>query len=256
MKSTSILSFAKLATLAAFLLAGALFAFAEVWTEPGAAPTGNNTPFPVNIGTVSQTKVGNLSVFDCDDAAAATGACKNIAGEQGYMYADRVYSWYAAYFMDALTIGNYPDSGTASPTYLSILGKTTLYNLRKAAPTQLGVSYPATLCTDSQGNISTCEGESVPADVPYTISDYIVRVENTTTSGSNLVVYCPADYPYVIGGTALCNSFAGATDSLPSYNPVMKSIPFKSAGATKYNAWQADCDGDNTWIQVQAICSK
>lgn len=57
-KSTSVF---KVLLLAAVLVLGVQVASAQ-WKDPTAAPPGNNTPAPVNVGTVAQVKGGGLSV--------------------------------------------------------------------------------------------------------------------------------------------------------------------------------------------------
>ncbi len=44
------------------LLAIASQASAQVWNNPGSAPTGGNVATPVNVGATTQDKTGNLSV--------------------------------------------------------------------------------------------------------------------------------------------------------------------------------------------------
>lgn len=57
-----IIKYSKVMAVLFLFLFGFGFVANAAWTNPSAAPTGGNTPTPINVGSTYQTKAGDLSI--------------------------------------------------------------------------------------------------------------------------------------------------------------------------------------------------
>lgn len=227
MKKSEILKSIKIALLSFVLLIGVGTVFADDWTAPPCGAPDCNTATPINIGTSTQTKEGDLYLEE--------------------IFLDRLHSLSSSTFFHEVRIGKAGEDGNPS---LSVLGDVTFYNLSSNNTDNNGTTYPNPICVKTDGTLSLCDSaEVVVPEVPTLSGEF--RVKRVIGSGSGTVAKCFDELPYVVGGGGYCINAAGIIDPT-----VRKSEPVKS-GEVFYNAWRVECaqGGADVSAVAYAHCS-
>lgn len=191
------------------------------WQGPTATPPGNNTPPPVNVGTVGQVKPGGLSV--------------NELSAYGASWFDQGVSFKGA--IGGVTPGSTPGSITSAPLRVSSYIIVDPLSGTKISTTS-GGERP--LCVDSTGKIIVCF-VVVPGEVVVSPSyNHYLRV--TGISGFDQPTATNTTY------TGTHTAFTGAINVTISGS--VASFPPRTSVALYKNGVRIDCSPiiDNTFF--------
>ena len=207
----------KISLLVAVLFLGATYASAA-WTPPAQAPTGGNTPAPLNVGNVDQVKNAGLSL----DRLLVNGQFRLNDGTQGagkvlVSDADGVASWQDISGGNTTVINTPPPTGPLSRGFLAGHSGTSLVGMgSKIYFTPQGVAGVAVESVD------VTNPDSPTASLVVAPGDRVGRLAN--------VPYLPSTDVYSVrNGNHLYVLSDGAIDILDISDPVNTRILKKQA---------------------------
>ncbi len=238
------------------VVAGLFFAGFSIvlsWIGPTGTAPYENIDSPVNSGSATQYRGGNLVVKDDPDLDDGTLE-GTVSAEKVTVYGS---SYGPSYFFSQFNVGSpVIDGGAGTDPKLVSEANATITFSALSSTNNPGATYPARVCVGDDGLVFLCEFAPVPPEDPYTASGRITIISQTFTNVDGLQsVSCPADYPIEINSGAVCyNGSTKVKRDIVNQN----SFPDDPNGVLMEgdSTAQGDCTGDNFDIKVWAICAK